>query len=461
MSTKDMHALYDAAIFELLKFLNLTGHAESRRREEYEMSWEDLASTWSDRYTHTVAAIGNATSNTDKNDIVRAYNLLIACFGAVKESTPPAYIQRITAHKVAYDPLRQSAAKRHGLDRVAELVGNEATWTHLNEVVHAVDANRGASAAGDVSAAASDSVDDTDRRVSGDDGIADSAGSPAEGTLLRSSTTVDKSDDAADDGVVDPLAGDIVDGAPVVPAIDDKQARIADKQSRHREFVKREFAKFNRGDIDADHMWAATSGGSMEENTGGELMRVQAEDSLSAKGVTMVRVNKDLIERAEDIITERLRQRGFVVSSRRGTLSRSMLLNVMLLDVIGDGVEIELSQGEALVRAALGASDRRADELQEQVGDLGDRLDELNREIRHANVRSARVHEEVLINQNLSAISLGDHLSTVVRPGAGVNGVNIEEPFVRDLVDRVREETRQFIERQREQENRQDSTNIR
>jgi len=196
-------------------------------------------------------------------------------------------------------------------------------------------------------------------------------------------------------------------------------------------------------------------------------MRVQVEDDLKVDSTVYaygtdsdasVRVNRALMERAETIIVERMRQRGFDVSSKRGKISRPVLLNMMLLDVIGDDTGITLSQGNALVRAALNASDRRVDELQEQVGQLGDQLDELNREIRHANARNTRVHEEVLINQNLSAVSLGDRLSTVVRPGAGVEGVNIEEPFVRALVNRVREETRQLIQRQYEQEHRQDST---
>ena len=326
----------------------------------------------------------------------------------------------------------------------------------------------GASAASGVPSGASDPATDTDHSVSGDSDSIGSADPAAEDTVLRGSAIVDEQGEHTDE-TVDLLGDGTIDDAPVVPAIDDKQARIVDKQNRHREFVKREFAKFTRGDVDADHMWAVASGGSVEENTGGTLMRVQVEDDLEvdstvyAHGTNIeaaVRVNRALMERAETIIVERMRQRGFDVSSKRGKISRPVLLNMMLLDVIGDDTGVTLSHGNALVRAALSASDRRVDELQEQVGQLGDQLDELNREIRHANARNIRVHEEVLINQNLSAVSLGDRLSTVVRPGAGVEGVNIEEPFVRALVNRVREETRQLIQRQYEQEHRQDSTDI-
>ena len=457
ITDKDTYTLCDDAIFELLQFLHLPGYAASRRREEYEMSWEALESTWGDRYGQTVKRFNNTQDKADKRDIIGAYNLLIACFGAVKESTPPAFIQRITVNRKPYDPLQPGAAKRHGLESTAQLVEDAGRWDHLKELVHAVGEADGAAATSDAPSAVSRPAADTGNSVSGDDNSTDSSDPAAKNTVLRSSAAVDESDEQVSE-TVDPLADGAIDDAPVVPAIDDKQARIADKQSRHREFVKREFAKFKRGDTDADHMWAVASGGSVEENTGGELMRVQAEDSLSAKGATMVRVNKDLIERAESIIIERLRQRGFAVSSRRGTLSRSVLLNTMLLDVIGDAVKVELSQGEALVRVALNASDRRVDELREQVGELGDQLDELNREIRHANARSTRVHEEVLINQNLSAVTLGDRLGTVVRPGAGVDGVNIEDQSVRALVKRVREETRQLIQRQYEQEHRKDST---
>lgn len=468
IADKDTYTLYDDAIFELLKFLHLPGFAASRRREEYEMSWQALESTWSDRYNQTVTRFNNTQDNADKRDIIGAYNLLIACFGAVKESTPPAFIQRITVHGKPYDPLRSGAARRHGLDSTAQLTEDEAIWASLNELVHAVGKADGASAASDVPSAASNPATDTDRSISGDSNSTDSADSSAEGAVSRGSAAVDEQGEHADE-TVDPLGDGTIDDAPVVPAIDDKQARIIDKQNRHHEFVKREFAKFTRGDVDADHMWAVASGGSVEENTGGTLMRVQVEDDLEVDSTVYahgtdseaaVRVNRALMERAETIIVERMRQRGFDVSSKRGKISRPVLLNMMLLDVIGDDTGVTLSHGNALVRAALNASDRRVDELQEQVGQLGDQLDELNREIRHANVRSARVHEEVLINQNLSAVSLGDRLSAVVRPGAGVEGVNIEEPFVRALVARVREETRQLIQRQNEQEHRQDSTDI-
>lgn len=466
IADKDTYTLYDDAIFELLKFLQLTGYAASRRQKEYAMSWEELEPTWRDRYGQTVERFNNTQDKAVKRDIISAYNLLIACFGVVKESTPPAFIQRITVNRTPYDPLRPGAAKQHGLDSTAQLVEDTGRWDHLKELVHAVGEVDGASATSDVPSAASDSADDTGRSGNSDSGSNDSADSSAEGAVSRGSAAVDESDEQ-DNETVDPLSDGAIDDAPVVPAIDDKQARIADKQNRHREFVKREFAKFNRGDIDADHMWAVASGGSVEENTGGELMRVQVEDDLKidstvyAHGTDVeaaVRVNRALMERAEALIIERMRQRGFNVFSRRGKLSRPVLLNMMLLDVIGDDTGIELSQENALVRAALEASDRRVDELQEQVGDLGDQLDELSREIRHANARSTRVHEEVLINQNLSAVTLGDRLGTVVRPGAGVEGVNIEDQFVRALVDRVREETRHLIQRQYEQEHRQDST---
>lgn len=466
---QDTYTFYDDAIFELLKFLHLPGYAASRRREEYEMSWQALEPTWSDRYNQTVERFNNTQDNASKRDIIGAYNLLLACFGAVKESTPPAFIQRITVHGKPYDPLQSGAARRHGLDSTAQLIEDEAIWAGLNELVHAVGKADGASATSDVPGAASDSATDTGHSVSDNSDSADSVDPAAEDTVFRGSATVDEQGEQSNE-IVDPLGDGAIDDAPVVPAIDDKQARIVDKQKRHREFVKREYAKFTRGDVDADHMWAVASGGSVEENTGGTLMRVQVEDDLKVDSTVYaygtdsdasIRVNRALMERAETIIVERMRQRGFDVSSKRGKISRPVLLNMMLLDVIGDDTGVTLSHGNALVRAALNASDRRVDELQEQVGQLGDQLDELSREMRRANARSVHVHEEVLINQNLSAVSLGDRLSAVVRPGAGVEGVNIEEPFVRALVKRVREETRQLIQRQYEQEHRQDSADIR
>lgn len=174
-----------------------------------------------------------------------------------------------------------------------------------------------------------------------------------------------------------------------------------------------------------------------------------------SKHAMVGRVNKALLSEAQQLVTDRLRSNGVVLGNKDGLVPQNVLVHALLLQLLGETAEVEVSENNRLVGIAAQIGDRRYDEVNlrlDQVEGTQDTQTDLLETVAQLGREQAR---NTAVTQRLVATLFAERLGVEpVRPHGSVSGVHADAAGVSSLLERVGEQTAGILQREYEKEHR-------
>lgn len=150
------------------------------------------------------------------------------------------------------------------------------------------------------------------------------------------------------------------------------------------------------------------------------------------------RVNRALLTAAQQLVTDRLRDNGVALRNKDGLVPQNVLIHALLLQLLGDQVDVEVSEVNRLVGIAAGIGDRRYDEVTAALGEMDRQVAEQGESLAQMRRTVNEQSRSLDVLTRLTGTMFAERLDVLRIPaGGGVSSVHADAPSVTDLIDQV------------------------
>lgn len=165
---------------------------------------------------------------------------------------------------------------------------------------------------------------------------------------------------------------------------------------------------------------------------------VKSTGMAADKAGSVGRVNRALLVAAQQLVTDRLRDNGVVLRNKDGLVPQNVLIHALLLQLLGDQVDVEVSEVNRLVGIAAGIGDRRYDEVTAALDDVDRQVTEQGESLTQMRRVVNEQSRSLDVLTRLTATMFAERLDVLRIPvGGGVSAVHADASSVTDLIDQV------------------------
>lgn len=461
--TPDQRLAFFKAAEELMQHMNLPGRTDQVIDHALRGSWSDTASLWNEKYVYARQYIKDLNDSAGRGVYCRMYNTVVALASLVKNDAEidgrvTVFISSRTHRPMSI--ITADIAEQRNLIHVAKVVNDDEIARVLAEVLNTV----GQQSQQKTPVSETHSAD----YESGNSPTSDDSDDEPD---------IVPSDDSHDENTVDVYTeaqsnGDIVSDEPEIPVAESPDDIIRERSQRWREYREQQSRGLRDGSVDAEQFWAE---GESPYNAS-EPVTITISDGVTVnthmygddtRSAAVHRINKVLLDRALKVVSERLRSHGVVVRSSSGgnEIPRNVLINMLLLNVVGDLEGVDVSESNRLIGLAADAVDARFDEVQTQLAELSAQGANTDKQVRDLINRMMYAQESITTTQMLLSAffieRVGGQRYQVIPKGGDVQHLNVNVGPVRDVISRATEGTRAYIKGEKERQGRQESQHIR